>query len=342
MQKCQNISRDFTEVKTCISKSEEPRASFKSNGYLLVGLAGGLNQMRSGICDAVAVARLLNATLLVPILDKNSWWSDKRDVFDEDHFIDTLRDDVKVIRKLPPHVKRGRELSRTVPRKASAAYYLSTILPLLRANYHALRFAAPVKSLAEVLVSKARAGGPFIAVHLRYEPDMLAFTGCDYGGGAKEQAELHALRKRWKNLPTMDPARQRHKGACVYTPQQVGMALKLLGYPKSTHVYIASGPLYGGPSALEPLRALYPKLETKQELAPAGTLGLHEGHASQLAAIDYAVCELSDVFVSNNNGNMARMLAGHRRYMGQKISIRLFGSGVEDLLEKAEAGGMPH
>ncbi|MBA0792451.1 hypothetical protein Gohar_016949 [Gossypium harknessii] len=34
----------------------------------------------------------------------------------------------------------------------------------------------------------------------RFEPDMLAFSGCDYGGGEKERNELGAIRKRWKTL----------------------------------------------------------------------------------------------------------------------------------------------
>lgn len=29
---------------------------------------------------------------------------------------------------------------------------------------------------------------------------MLAFSGCDYGGGEKERIELGAMRKRWKTL----------------------------------------------------------------------------------------------------------------------------------------------
>ncbi|KAF3957365.1 hypothetical protein CMV_017618 [Castanea mollissima] len=40
----------------------------------------------------------------------------------------------------------------------------------------------------------------FIALHLRFEPDMLAFSGCDYGGGEKERIELGEIRKRWKTL----------------------------------------------------------------------------------------------------------------------------------------------
>lgn len=34
----------------------------------------------------------------------------------------------------------------------------------------------------------------------RYESDMLAFSGCYYGGGEKEKRELGAIRKRWKTL----------------------------------------------------------------------------------------------------------------------------------------------
>lgn len=34
----------------------------------------------------------------------------------------------------------------------------------------------------------------------RFEPDMLAFSGCYYGGGEKERKELAAIRRRWKTL----------------------------------------------------------------------------------------------------------------------------------------------
>lgn len=34
----------------------------------------------------------------------------------------------------------------------------------------------------------------------RFEPDMLAFSGCYYGGGDIERRELGEIRKRWKTL----------------------------------------------------------------------------------------------------------------------------------------------
>ncbi|MFS8033407.1 putative GDP-fucose protein O-fucosyltransferase [Helianthus anomalus] len=46
------------------------------------------------ICDMVAIARDLNVTLIVPELDKTSFWADPsefEDNFDVDHLITSLR-----------------------------------------------------------------------------------------------------------------------------------------------------------------------------------------------------------------------------------------------------------
>jgi len=96
------------------------------------------------------------------------------------------------------------------------------------------------------------------------------------------------------------------------TPEEVGLMLRALGYGKDTYLYVASGEIYNGEASLAPLKALFPKIFTKDTLATNEELKPFAKFSSRMAAIDYVVCSQSDVFVANNNGNMARILAGER------------------------------
>lgn len=46
--------------------------------YLIVVVSGGLNQQRNQIVDAVVIARILEATLVLPIMQVNMIWGDDR------------------------------------------------------------------------------------------------------------------------------------------------------------------------------------------------------------------------------------------------------------------------
>nr|GLL30491.1 uncharacterized protein At1g04910-like isoform X1 [Ipomoea trifida] len=316
------------------------------------------------IVDAVAVARILNATLVVPALDKNSFWKDSRqvwrmlfyidfsDIFDVDRFISYLANDVVIIKELP--LRRGKTWipnNVRVPRKCSEKYYINRFVPILnkkhavripkfdyrlsssldtelqklrcRVNYHALKFVDPILKMGKELVQRMRMKSKhYIALHLRFEPDMLAFSGCYYGGGDEERMAFGKIRKRWKTLHRSNPDKGRRQGRCPLTPEEVGLMLRALGYGNDVHIYVASGEIYGGGDTLAPLKELFPNFHTKDTLATAEELQPFSGFSARMAALDFIVCDESDVFVTNNNGNMAKILSGRRRYFGHKPTIR--------------------
>lgn len=98
--------------------------------------------------------------------------------------------------------------------------------------------------------------------------------------------------------------------------------LRALGFASDSHIYVASGEVYGGEENLAPLRAIFPNFHTKDSLASYDELEPFTSYTTRMAAIDYIVCEESDVFITNYNGNMAKILAGSRRYHGHKRTIQ--------------------
>ncbi|CAL4896698.1 unnamed protein product [Urochloa decumbens] len=334
-----------------------------SNGYLMIEANGGLNQQRLSICDAVAVASLLNATLVIPTFHLNSVWRDSSkfgDIFDEDHFIETLREHVRVVKKLPEDVLlRFNHNISSIPNMRTKAYsspkhYLQKVLPKLLelgvvriapfsnrlaqsipsniqalrclVNYHALRYAEPIRTLADDLVVRmmkksSLTGGKYVSVHLRFEEDMVAFSCCTYDGGLKEKTEMDNARERsWRGKfrrhgRVINPEGNRRNGKCPLTPLEVGMMLRGMGFDNTTSLYIASGKIYNSEKYMAPLHQMFPLLATKDSLALPEELAQFKGHSSRLAALDYTVCVQSEVFVTTQGGNFPHFLMGHRRYL---------------------------
>jgi len=108
-----------------------------STGYLLIATSGGLNQQRIGITDAVVVAWILNATLVVPELDHHSFWKDESDfsdIFDVDWFISYLSKDVTIVKRIPYEVMLSMDKlpwTMRAPRKSMPEFYIDEVLPIL-------------------------------------------------------------------------------------------------------------------------------------------------------------------------------------------------------------------
>ncbi|KAL2653602.1 hypothetical protein R1flu_021730 [Riccia fluitans] len=170
-----------------------------SSGYIIISADGGLNQQRVAICNAVAVARLMNATLVLPRFLFNSVWKDDSqfgDIYQESYFINYLKDDVRIIKELPVELRSldlavlGSILTNAdVPKESKPRFYLENVMPLLirnrvihffefgnslsfdpvppdiqrlrcRCNFHALKFVPRIQQTAGIIIRRMRDKSP--------------------------------------------------------------------------------------------------------------------------------------------------------------------------------------
>lgn len=350
----------------------------KNNGYLMVSCNGGLNQMRAAICDMVAIAKSLNVTLIVPELDKTSFWNDPsefQDIFDVDHFIRSLRGQVRVFKKLPPvlqnKLERGLVPSFPPVSWSNISYYHKTVLSVIRkskvvhlnktdtrlannglpleiqrlrcrVNFSSLRFTPQIEQLGRRVIKILRENGPFLVLHLRYEMDMLAFSGCNQGCNEEEVEELTRMRYAypWWKEKVINSDLKRKDGLCPLTPEETALTLRALGIDPTIQIYIAAGEIYGGERRMANMATAFPNLVRKETLLGSSDLRFFQNHSSQMAALDYLVSLESDIFVPTYDGNMAKLVEGHRRHLGFKKTILLDRKLIVDLIDQYNSGSL--
>ncbi|XP_038691711.1 O-fucosyltransferase 8 isoform X3 [Tripterygium wilfordii] len=368
--------------------------SGRSNGYMLVSANGGLNQQRVAICNAVAVASLLNATLVLPRFLYSNVWKDPSqfgDIYQEDYFMNTLKDEVSIVKELPSHLKSldieaiGSLITDAdIMKEAKPFDYSRKVLPLLlrngvvhflgfgnrlgfdplplniqklrcRCNFHALKFVPKIQQVGSLLIGRIRkyegtrslvdkqllgnfmpdiplknhnaTVGPsrYLALHMRFEVDMVAYSLCDFGGGETERKELQAYREvhfpllleRLKISKPISPVKLRKLGRCPLTPEEAALVLAGLSLRRGTYIYMAGSQIYGGESKMHPFTSLYPNVVTKETLLTPSELAPFKNFSSQLAALDFIACASADVFAMTDSGSqLASLVSGFRTYYG--------------------------
>ncbi|PWZ06761.1 Uncharacterized protein Zm00014a_024857 [Zea mays] len=235
-----------------------------------------------------------------------------------------------------------------------------------RCNFHALRFVHKIQETGAVLVERLHghraSSSPlkdnllgqfaiksdpstnksdtskYLAVHLRFEIDMVAYSLCYFGGGKDEEDELEAYRqihfpvlselKKTTKLPSA--ALLRSEGKCPLAPEEAVLMLAAIGFKRSTNIYIAGAEIYGGQYRMAAISRLYPALVTKETLLSPSELEPFRNFSSQvnfhlihsyeqqtLAALDFIACAAADAFAMTDPGSQfSSLVQGYRMYYG--------------------------
>ncbi|GFQ01298.1 uncharacterized protein at1g04910 [Phtheirospermum japonicum] len=302
--------------------------------YLLVVVSGGINQQRNQIVDAVVIARILGAALVVPILQVNVIWGDESefsDIFDLDHFKNVLANDVRIVSSLPStHLMTRPVEEKRTPLHVSPEWIrsrynrrikrdgvlllrgldsrLSKDLPSdlqklrCKVAFNALRFAPHISDLGNKLTEQMRSKGPYLALHLRMEKDVWVRTGCLPGLTPDYDEMINTERKTRPELLTSRSNMTYHErklaGLCPLNALEVARCCSKLWELIRARGYI-------GP----------------EDIALPGEIEPFAKKASVMAAVDYIVSERSDVFMASHGGNMGHAIQGHRAYAGHKKTI---------------------
>ncbi|KAJ1258806.1 hypothetical protein BS78_10G103000 [Paspalum vaginatum] len=222
-----------------------------------------------------------------------------------------------------------------------------------RCNFHALRFVHKIQETGALLVERLHGHRPhlsplkdnllgkfavksapsvnmsdapkYLAVHLRFEIDMVAYSLCYFGGGKEEEDELEVYRqihfpvltelKKMTKLPSASFLRS--EGKCPLAPEEAVLMLAAIGFKRNTNIYIAGAEIYGGRHRMAAISRLYPALLTKETLLSPSELEPFRNFSSQLAALDFIACAAADAFAMTDPGSQfSSLVQGYRMYYG--------------------------
>ncbi|XP_031250308.1 protein MANNAN SYNTHESIS-RELATED 2-like [Pistacia vera] len=316
---------DGQELKPCWSKSNYDELS-RSKGYVTFSLTNGPEYHVSQIADAVVVASVLQATLVVPDI-RGSKPGDERkfeDIYDVEKFIRSLDGVVRVAKKLPDKISIRNLAVVKVPNRVTDDHVIENIHPIFKAKgnirlatyfpsvnmrkateksntdsiaclamFGSLKLQPEVNEVVDSMVERLRAlsrksDGRFVAVDLRV--DLLDNKGCHESSPAGRKS--------------------------CYSAHEIAIFLRKIGYDKDTTIYLTQS---RWDSSLTVLKDIFPKMYTKESIMPADKKDkfLETEDSEYEKVIDFYICSESDVFVPAISGLFYANVAGKRIASGK-------------------------
>lgn len=279
-----------------------------------------------------------------------------QDIFDVDFFINQTKGFVRVAKELPESLTSAKPFFVNCRKRKAPFDYTKEVLPLLQehkvviimpaasqrsdryplyaksvrcqACYGAIRLVKHLEDQAELMMKKIPR--PFLALHLRFEPDMIAYSQCVYLSLSKgSMMAVDAVRDGRNAFTGEKELSWRRRGKCLLTPSHVALILEALRIPTSMPIYLATG---DGLLEKEGFTNVYTNIFTKSALLGGQASRLLKGNSK--AALDYYISVYSDYYIATFFGNMEKMVMPmrvlRRNWNTLVLNKKDFGSAVLD------------
>lgn len=175
---------------------------------------------------------------------------------------------------------------------------------------------------------------PFLSLHLRFEPDMVVYSQCEYFGLSPASMEaIEAARGDRKPWTGALAYAWRKRGKCPLMPNETAFIFQSLSIPTNTNIYLAAG---DGLMELKGLTSTYTNVVTKSALLSGEDSA--NMHGNTKAALDYYVSINSDYYVATYFGNMDKMVAAMRAYKGLYKTLFLSRRAFAELTSQGLKG----
>ncbi|KAL2534160.1 O-fucosyltransferase family protein [Abeliophyllum distichum] len=203
---------------------------------------------------------------------------------------------------------------------------------LCQACYNALRLTNVLeKKGIELLEAIPK---PFVSLHLRFEPDMVAYSQCEFSGLSYASVQvIEAARGDREPWSGEQDRIWRNRGKCPLTPKETALVLQALAIPTDTNIYLAAG---DGLMELEGSTSVYNNVFTKSTLL--SDENFRNMHGNTKAALDYFVSINSYAYVAPYFGNMDKMVAAMRAFKGLYKTLFLSRRGFAVLTSQGLKG----
>ncbi|XP_076908048.1 protein MANNAN SYNTHESIS-RELATED 1-like [Bidens hawaiensis] len=303
-------------LKLCWNNSSPSKEEASSKGFVTFSLTDGPEYHVSQVGNAVLVAKHLGATLVLPeIIGSNGEKRAFEEIYDVGKFKTTMSGVIQVETRKPNETSSQTPADVKVPYHANHNYIMNNVGPVFQKTQNVRVISYLPSSAREIDNHMDPHSCWAIFEGLSLKPELQKKVDSVVGNlrSREPNGQFIAIDYKTSGLGASICGSSANEGMKnCYTTMEISSFFQRIGFlPDSTYYITHPTP----DDSLRPLKDLYPKTFTKEEILQEAKIG--ETSELEKDIIDFHVCSVSEVFVPSKSGLFYANVAANRIATGR-------------------------